>query len=269
MTVHIANDAGMDNVVRTFERMGIGKYETYLSFALGAGDTTVLKMVNAYSGAGQPRAAAPADADRLRAGPQRQGDLARRQARLHRLQHGRVGRQADAAARAAAGKQVLDPRTAYQVVHMLEGVVQRGTAVRAARPRAAAVRQDRHHQRARPTRGSSAASPDIIAGVYIGYDKPRSISAARRRAATSPRRSSSDFVKATKRPLGRSAVRRPRGRAHGADRPPERQAGVRRRGRPTIPRLRSSGKRSSPIPNRARATRQDEVAAKRERNPRR
>ena len=29
-----------------------------------------------------------------------------------------------------AGKQVIDGRTAYQVVHMLEGVVQRGTAVR-------------------------------------------------------------------------------------------------------------------------------------------
>src|SRR5690606_15688039 len=49
MTVHIAMDAGMDNVIRTFDRMGIGKYEAYPSFALGAGETTVLKMVNAYS----------------------------------------------------------------------------------------------------------------------------------------------------------------------------------------------------------------------------
>ena len=28
----------------------------------------------------------------------------------------------------AAGKQVMDPITAYQVVHMLEGVIERGTA---------------------------------------------------------------------------------------------------------------------------------------------
>ncbi|MCB2045985.1 MAG: penicillin-binding protein, partial [Novosphingobium sp.] len=49
MTVHIANDAGMENVTKTFRRTGIGDYKPYLSFALGAGDTTVLKMVNAYS----------------------------------------------------------------------------------------------------------------------------------------------------------------------------------------------------------------------------
>src|SRR5690606_34489992 len=50
MTIHIANDTGMDRVTKTFERVGIGTYKPYLSFALGAGDTTVLKMVTAYAG---------------------------------------------------------------------------------------------------------------------------------------------------------------------------------------------------------------------------
>ena len=58
----------------------------------------------------------------------------------------RLGRPADAAA-AAADQQVVDPLTAYQIVHMLEGVVQRGTATSPARPRPAAVRQDRHDHR--------------------------------------------------------------------------------------------------------------------------
>ena len=49
MTVHIANDAGMANVIKTYERVGIGSYDPYLAFALGAGETTVEKMVNAYS----------------------------------------------------------------------------------------------------------------------------------------------------------------------------------------------------------------------------
>src|SRR3546814_6601832 len=31
MTVHIAMDAGMENVTRTFERVGIGKYDNYRS----------------------------------------------------------------------------------------------------------------------------------------------------------------------------------------------------------------------------------------------
>jgi penicillin-binding protein 1A len=50
MTVRIANDTGMDNVVgKTIDRVGIGKYPPYLSFALGAGETTVMQMVNAYA----------------------------------------------------------------------------------------------------------------------------------------------------------------------------------------------------------------------------
>src|SRR3546814_7923814 len=43
MTVHIAMEAGMPKVIETFDRLGIGKYDSYPSFALGAGDTTVLK----------------------------------------------------------------------------------------------------------------------------------------------------------------------------------------------------------------------------------
>jgi penicillin-binding protein 1A len=49
MTVRIANDTGMDRVVKTIRDVGIGDYKPFLSMALGAGDTTVLRMVNAYS----------------------------------------------------------------------------------------------------------------------------------------------------------------------------------------------------------------------------
>jgi penicillin-binding protein 1A len=49
MTVRAANDSGMENVTNTFRAMNIGDYPPYLSYALGAGDTTVLKMTNAYS----------------------------------------------------------------------------------------------------------------------------------------------------------------------------------------------------------------------------
>jgi penicillin-binding protein 1A len=49
MTVRVANDTGMDKVVRTIKAVGIGDYQPYLSMALGAGDTTVTRMVNAYA----------------------------------------------------------------------------------------------------------------------------------------------------------------------------------------------------------------------------
>jgi penicillin-binding protein 1A len=173
MTVHIASDIGMENVTRTFSRVGIGNYGNYLSFALGAGDTTVIRMVDAYAalfdhGVQHPATVMDYVQDR----------------------HGKVIWRADkrdctgcnmpewdgkAMPRLAdGGKQVLDPRTAYQVVHMMEGVVQRGTAVRV---RALGL----------PLAGKTGTtngptnvwfiggSPDLIAGTYVGFDQPRNL----------------------------------------------------------------------------------------------
>jgi penicillin-binding protein 1A len=72
------------------------------------------------------------------------------------------------------GKQVLDPRTAYQVVHMLEGVVTRGTAV---------VLRDLKLPLFGKTGTTSGptnvwfvgGSQKYVAGVYLGYDQPRSL----------------------------------------------------------------------------------------------
>src|SRR3546814_11081471 len=49
MTVLTASQTGMDKVVKTIKTMGIGDYAPYLSFALGAGETTVERLVNPYS----------------------------------------------------------------------------------------------------------------------------------------------------------------------------------------------------------------------------
>jgi penicillin-binding protein 1A len=69
-------------------------------------------------------------------------------------------------------KQVLDPLTAYQMVHILEGVVLRGTAQ---------VLRDLK----RPLFGKTGTtsgptnvwfiggSPEIVAGIYMGFDHPR------------------------------------------------------------------------------------------------
>ncbi len=69
---------------------------------------------------------------------------------------------------------MLDPRTAYQVVHMLEGVVQRGTAVRL---------RDLDlplFGKTGTTSGPTNAwfiggSADMVAGVYVGFDQPRNL----------------------------------------------------------------------------------------------
>jgi penicillin-binding protein 1A len=174
MTVHIAADAGMPAVNRMFKNVGIGDYENYLSFALGAGDTTVARMVSAYS--------ALVNWGRLHGEgtvidyvQDRRGKVIwradRRQCTGCSLDQWdgkpmpRLG---------VSGKQVMDPRTAYQVVHMLEGVVTRGTAVRLR-----ALDLPLFGKTGTTTGPTNAwfvgGSPDIVAGMYVGFDQPRDL----------------------------------------------------------------------------------------------
>ena len=142
MTVRIASDAGMENVAKTIDRVGIGKYDPYLSFALGAGDTTVLQMVNAYSALANQGVQYPATLiDYVQ---DRSGKVIWR-ADTRRCQGCNMA-QWDGKPMprlAPRGKQVIDPRTAYQTVHMLEGVVTRGTAEVLRDLESADLRQDR------------------------------------------------------------------------------------------------------------------------------
>jgi len=74
----------------------------------------------------------------------------------------------------ADGRQVMNPMTAYQIVHITEGVIQRGTAT---------TLRDLN----RPLFGKTGTtngptnvwfvggSPDLVAGVYLGFDTPRSL----------------------------------------------------------------------------------------------
>src|SRR5207302_6749155 len=49
MTVRAASTIGMPKITATAHTLGVGDYGNYLSFALGAGDTTVLRLTNAYA----------------------------------------------------------------------------------------------------------------------------------------------------------------------------------------------------------------------------
>ncbi len=156
MTVRAASQTGMDHVVSLIDRIGVGKYPPYLSFALGAGETTVMRMVNAYSilanqGRGHPATLIDFVQDR----------------------HGKViwpenWRACDRCNApdwngkpmprpVAHGKQIVDAQSAYQMVHIAEGVIQRGTATVLRDLDRPMFEQDRHQFQARPMCGSSAA----------------------------------------------------------------------------------------------------------------
>ncbi|HEX7820781.1 MAG TPA: transglycosylase domain-containing protein [Sphingobium sp.] len=173
MTVRTASQTGMDRVVRLIKRMGIGDYSPYLSVALGAGDTTVERLVNAYAmlaNQGRRMIARPIDFVQDRHGKVIWPDN-------WRPCDGCNSREWDGRAMprfAPTGVQAMDPMTAYQMVHITEGVILRGTATILADLK-------------RPLFGKTGTtsgptnvwfmggSPDIVAGVYLGYDQPRSL----------------------------------------------------------------------------------------------
>ena len=76
MTVRLAKDMGMNLVAEYAERFGIyDKMLPVLAMSLGSGETTVLRMVSAYSVIANGGKQDQADADRPHPGPLRQDDL--------------------------------------------------------------------------------------------------------------------------------------------------------------------------------------------------
>lgn len=173
MTVRAANDAGMDNVVKTIKTMGIGDYQPYLAFALGAGDTTVTKLTNAYSMlVNHGRELQPTTIDYVQ---DRSGKVILKADTRNCENCNMPDWDGQPMPRPrAAGKQLMDPMTAYQMVNILEGVITRGTA-------------QNLKSLNRPLFGKTGTasgptnvwfvggSPDMVAGVYLGYDQPRNM----------------------------------------------------------------------------------------------
>ena len=171
MTVRAANQTGMDKVTRLSRILGVGEYPNYLSIALGAGDTTVMKITNAFAIlANNGKALKPTLIDYVQ---DRDGKVIFRADT--RPCEGCNARDWDGRPMPRPPlrtKQLMDPMTAYQMVHILEGVVQRGTAT---------VLRDLK----RPLFGKTGTtsgptnvwfiggSADIVAGVYMGFDQPR------------------------------------------------------------------------------------------------
>jgi penicillin-binding protein 1A len=177
MTVRLAQDVGMPLIAEYAKRFGVyDDMPTYLSFALGSGETTVMRMVSAYSMfANGGKRIKPTLIDRIQ---DRYGHTIYR----HDQRECR-GCQADKWASQPEPsmvdrrEQVLDPMTAYQITSMMEGVVLRGTAAGAGFQR----------EIGKPIAGKTGTTndekdvwfvgfaPDIAVGVYLGYDKPRHI----------------------------------------------------------------------------------------------
>jgi penicillin-binding protein 1A len=172
MTVRLARDLGMPLIAEYANRFGVYDNLTpVLSMSLGAGETTLLRLTNGYSmlaNGGKKVQATLIDRIQDRYG---------RTIWRHDLRECK-GCEAESWNRQPEPeliddrKQIVDPHTAYQIVSMLEGVVQRGTGTKV---KAVGI----------PLAGKTGTtndekdawfvgfSPDLAVGVFVGFDTPK------------------------------------------------------------------------------------------------
>ena len=174
MTVRLANYIGMDKVVDYASRFGIMEdMPPLLPMALGAGETTLLKLTTAYAMlVNGGKRVVPTLIDRIQ--DRRGRTVFRHDARdcpgcVSSGWHGQVTPQI-----ADLRQQIIESGTAYQIVSMLEGVVQRGTGIRIKVIRKPLAGKTGTTNKNRDT-WFMGFSPDLAVGVYIGFDNPRSL----------------------------------------------------------------------------------------------
>ncbi|MCJ8140217.1 penicillin-binding protein 1A [Falsirhodobacter halotolerans] len=173
MTVRLAQEIGMDTVAQYAERFGVyAPMRQFLANALGAQETTLMKMVSAYAMfANGGQRVEPTLVDRVQ---DRFGRTVYRHDQRTCTNCGSATLPGGQAPEIQANNdQIMDPITAYQLTSMMQGVVQRGSGSGVHLPV--------------PVAGKTGTTNDakdvwfigytsnIVAGCYIGYDQPRSL----------------------------------------------------------------------------------------------
>src|SRR3974390_2414886 len=175
VTVRLAQDIGMPLIGEYAKRFGVyDELPNYLSYALGAREDTVMRMVTAYSmfanGGRRVKATliAPSQA--------RDGHtIFKHDARECRGCDASGGWKNQPEPQLVDRReQVLDPMTAHQIPSMMEGGVQAGPATvvkEVGKPIAGKTGTTNDEKDA----WFVGFSPDIVVGIYVGYDKPRTL----------------------------------------------------------------------------------------------
>jgi penicillin-binding protein 1A len=171
ISVRLAQEIGMDRIIAVADRLGIGTgLGPYLAASLGSNEVTPIELTAAYAKlVNGGKSIEPVLVERIQ---DRHGRTIMRGD--PRSCTGCTGVAWDGGPPPAlpdAREQVIDPRHAYQMVSMLEGVVERGTAKTA-------------RELGKPLAGKTGTtndskdawfvgfSPDLVVGVFIGFDQP-------------------------------------------------------------------------------------------------
>jgi penicillin-binding protein 1A len=176
MTVRMAQQVGMKKVVEVAKEFGVvDQMGAYLPMALGAGETTLLRMTMAYAMlANGALEITPSLVDRVQ---DRNGRTVYRHE--PRACKG-CGEQAGGGKPAApeivdSRKPFHDPASVYQVVHMMLGVTTRGTAGRLGGALGRPIAGKTGTTNDARDNWFLGSTPDITVGIYIGFDEPRTL----------------------------------------------------------------------------------------------
>ncbi len=176
MTVRLANIVGTDVVSDYAARFGILDEDLpfYLPMSLGAAETTLLRMTTGYAMiVNGGKRIEPALIERIQ---DRDGfSIWRRDERSCEDCVVEVWSDGlEVPDLPDLREQVVEPQTAYQMVTIMEGVVERGTGVRLrelGRPLAGKTGTTNENRDA----WFMGFSPDMAVGVYVGFDQPESL----------------------------------------------------------------------------------------------
>jgi 1A family penicillin-binding protein len=153
VTVKLQEQIGLNRTVRVARRLGISSpLDVNLSMALGTSDLTLLELTSAYAALANQGAWLPPTT--IRYVTDAQGKLLE--------EHVPEPREA------------VSPENAYVITHMLRGVVERGTGQAAkalGRPVAAKTGTTNDYSNA----WFVGFTPRLATGVWVGYDRPRSL----------------------------------------------------------------------------------------------
>ncbi len=174
MTIRLAIDIGMEEIADYAETFGIYEdMDPYLANALGAQETTLLKMVAGYAMfANGGEQVMPTLVDRVQ---DREGRTIYRHDQRHCLDCTVPNLVEGTFPQIFSHRErVIDPITAFQMTEMLQGVVQRGTARHAVKPGVPVAGKTGTTNDSRDA-WFVGYTPDIVAGCYMGFDVPRSL----------------------------------------------------------------------------------------------
>lgn len=178
MTVRIAQMIGLDKCIEIGKRLGIyTNPPNNMSIVLGTSETTLVNLVNAYGMiVNGGKKVSPSLIERI---DDRHGNIIfRRDARKCEGCQVEINATMPPVIVAPSlpdeREQEIDPRIAYQVTSLLEGVAIRGTGARS-RSIGKTVGGKTGTTNDSYDTWFVGFSPDVVAGVYIGYDKPHTL----------------------------------------------------------------------------------------------